>query len=307
MDKPACIVCGNPTGGKGKDFCYDCWKKKESGEIVQCEKCGKWHERGKPCECEIKEKEKDKPGTCVVCDKPTTKADHALCIDCWKEAKQFAETINKGKTIHDYRDHYYNLKDRISIMKDLATVRKNCNKLIAIAATANEVGDESLTQRVFRDIHDIIENKKKIPAPSPKIEVERKESDEQKEKIRTSQDGHILKSDAEVVIDDILYNNYILHCYEKTIDEITEKRKKCDWFIPIKNKEGIYIEYWGMNRSDYEEDRKEKEDLYKKYNVPYISIEKDEWRGDTQTFTSNLIRQITEKAKALYGSMPKWK
>ncbi len=308
MDKPACIVCGNPTRGKGKDFCSDCWKKKESGEIVQCEKCGKWHEKDKPCECEQKEeKAEEKNGNCVVCGEATLQADFKLCRDCYYEKNEFRDSMSTNKTIHEYRDYYYNLKDVIMTMKDLPVVKRNCNKLIAIAEVAEYLGDESLTQRVYRDIPVIIENKKKIPAPSPKIEIERKENDEKKEKTRTSQDGHILKSDAEVAIDDVLYNNYILHCYEKDIDEITEKRKKCDWFIPIQNNAGIYIEYWGMTTPEYEESRKEKEELYQKYNLPYISIEKDDWRSDTQTFTSNLIRQIREKAIQYYGYMPKWK
>ena len=122
-----------------------------------------------------------------------------------------------------------------------------------------------------------------------------------------AQDGHNCASDMEVRIDDILYTSYILHCYGKSIDEITEKRRYCDWFIPISNGKGIYIEYWGMDAPDYLETRKEKEELYKKYKVPYIGIEKDDPKKDTQTFKSNLIRDLKQLAEHEYGFMPEWK
>ena len=308
-DKHVCPICGEPTykyfGNYRKDgLCTKHGLQANAGEIVLCEKCGKWHEPDK--ECEKNEDTKD-PGTCIVCGKPKKKADHVLCHDCWREAQAFCETISKGKTIHDYRDYYFNVKDRISIMKDLATVQKNCNKLIAIAITAQDVGDEVLLPRVFRDIESLIESKKKIKVQKGKIEEERKENDEQKEKTKTAEDGHILRSDAEVTIDDFLYNAFILHCYEKPVIEVLPENIKCDWYIPIKNDEGIYIEYWGMDTPEYNERRKRKEELYKKNNIPYISIEKDAWKQDSQTFKARLIREITQLAKERYGSMPKWR
>jgi len=111
----------------------------------------------------------------------------------------------------------------------------------------------------------------------------------------------------EVRIDDALYDSCILHCYGKNISEIIEKRKKCDWFVPVLNGEGIYIEYWGMKSKKYLEDRAEKEALYEKYNIPYIGIEKDEPKQDTQTFRNNLIRELQKIAEERWGFMPKWK
>ena len=52
--------------------------------------------------------------------------------------------------------------------------------------------------------------------------------------------------------------------------------------------------------------RKEKEDLYKKYNVPYIGIEKDDPK-DTHSFRSSLLQELQRKAIETYGFMPKWK
>ena len=62
-----------------------------------------------------------------------------------------------------------------------------------------------------------------------------------------------------------------------------------------------------MKTPKYLEERKEKEDLYKKYNVPYISIEQDDPKQDSQTFRSNLIRELTSLAIDKFGFRPEWK
>ena len=54
-------------------------------------------------------------------------------------------------------------------------------------------------------------------------------------------------------------------------------------------------------------DAAEAKALYKKYNIPYIGIEADDPKQDTQTFKSNLIRDITKLAMDEYGFMPRWK
>ena len=110
----------------------------------------------------------------------------------------------------------------------------------------------------------------------------------------------------EVRIDDVLYTSFIFHAYGKSIPEIMEKRKKCDWFIPIVNGKGIYIEYWGMKTAKYLAERKEKEELYQKHGIPYIGIEADDPKKDTLTFADNLKRQIISLAKKHYHFVPNW-
>ena len=171
---------------------------------------------------------------------------------------------------------------------------------------ANIHDDTALYDRVFRDIETLLKGKR-APAPNDKFEEERKENDEHKSKVNTAQDGHVVESDMEVRIDDVLYTSFIFHAYGKSIPEITEKRKKCDWFIPIvHSSKGIYIEYWGMKTPKYLEERKEKEELYQKHNIPYIGIEADDPKKDTLTFADNLRRQIIALAERHYHFVPDW-
>lgn len=252
-----------------------------------------------------KSDEENSDTCCVVCGENSS--GKPQCKNCYYETKDFIEILDKNTSVRKTRDYYYNLKERILIIKSISEAQKQCNKLIAIAMIGDTYNDDSsLIDRVYKDVETLIKGKQ-TPLENPKFEEERKEQDEHKSKINTAEDGHNVDSDMEVRIDDVLYHARILHSYGKNIDEITEKRKKCDWFIPILNDEGIYIEYWGMKTQKYLEERKEKEELYKKYNIPYIGIEADDPKQDSQTFKSNLIRDLTNLSLERYGFMPRWK
>lgn len=312
-----CPICGAPTylvyGHPRKDgLCYKHGNMANFKQIEQCPDCGKWHETNKPCECKkpkkiekVTETNSDNESTCIVCGEPSK--GKLQCHNCYSETKNHMNSLDKNSSVRKLRDYYYNLKERIFIIKGIEETKVQCNKLIAIAITEKDINDDSsLMDRVYKDVKSLIESKKPTEV-NDKYAEERKEKDESKSRINTTQDGHNVDSDMEVIIDDILYNACILHCYGKSIDEITEKRKKCDWFIPICNGKGIYIEYWGMDTEKYLKDRKEKEELYKKYDIPYISIEKDDPKKDTLTFRSNLLRELKILAERKYGFMPEWK
>ena len=102
----------------------------------------------------------------------------------------------------------------------------------------------------------------KKPKEDIKVSEEIKQKDSHKEELRRTCDGHYVKSDPEIIIDDILYENRIVHCYEKKVPiDSDEQTIKCDWFIPVTDaRHGIYIEYWGMNTKEYLQN-KEKLDL----------------------------------------------
>lgn len=315
-----CPICGEPTYlVYGKHPRKDGLCKKHSqmlfnGELAECEKCKTFYEIIHGCkkckqkeEKQIEQNEKNETN-CIICGKPSK--GRTQCKDCYHETQNHMDNLDKNSSVRKLRDHYYNLKERIVIINSLEEVKNQCNRLIAIAMLNCNINDDnSLFDRVYTDVEKIIKIKeeKEIKPKNTEQKVEQQEKDENKSKINTAQDGHNVDSDMEVRIDDILYGAFILHSYGKNINEILEKRKKCDWFVPIANGEGIYIEYWGKDTAKYIQDRKEKEELYKKYNIPYIGIEKDDPKQDTQTFTNNLLRELNSIAIERFGFMPKWK
>ena len=94
--------------------------------------------------------------------------------------------------------------------------------------------------------------------------------DKFKAEYRTN-DGHYVRSRAEVIISNWLFSECIAHAYEKRVP--IEEDVYCDFYIP---KGKIYIEFWG-----YEDDEKylarkqKKRELYKKYNLNLIEIDND--------------------------------
>jgi hypothetical protein len=76
-----------------------------------------------------------------------------------------------------------------------------------------------------------------------------------------SDDGHIVKSCAEMYIDNWLFHNKIGHIYEKNLGET---RFTCDFYIPETNS---YIENWGMINFEYARKMKKKLEMYKQLGL----------------------------------------
>ena len=78
--------------------------------------------------------------------------------------------------------------------------------------------------------------------------------------------------------------------YWRRVKEIPADKERtviADWFVPLDGYKGIYIEYWGMESKRYLENKKEKKELYKKYNLPLIEIEKE----DKLELNENLVEE----------------
>ena len=78
-------------------------------------------------------------------------------------------------------------------------------------------------------------------------------------------DGHMVRSKSEVIIDNFLYNNNIMHVYEKELIHYEKNGEskiiKPDFYLPNYN---LYIEHWGYeNKKDYLATKAYKENIYK--------------------------------------------
>lgn len=119
-----------------------------------------------------------------------------------------------------------------------------------------------------REIENSQENKEEF-----KKEVASKEADAFKfdrktfdAKFRT-QSGHFVRSRAEVIVADWLYNNDIMFAYEKRLPIIEEVYS--DFFIKEKK---IYIEVWGLEDTKYLDRKEVKINLYNKHNFNLIGL-----------------------------------
>lgn len=83
-----------------------------------------------------------------------------------------------------------------------------------------------------------------------------------------TKDGHLVRSRAEVIIDNALYDYKLAHAYERKVP--IEEDVYSDFFIPTEN---VYIEYWGLeNDPNYSQRKKDKLAIYKKYEFKLIEL-----------------------------------
>ena len=92
-----------------------------------------------------------------------------------------------------------------------------------------------------------------------------------------SKDGHLVRSRAELIIDNLLYDYGLTHSYERELTH--EETVYSDFYIPARNgKENkgkaVYIEFWGIKDNDkYLERKKVKQEIYKKHNLNLIELD----------------------------------
>ena len=81
-------------------------------------------------------------------------------------------------------------------------------------------------------------------------------------------DGHMVRSKAEMLIDNWLYMTEIIHAYEQKLP--IEEEVYCDFYIPTGK---IYIEFWGLeNDPKYASRKEKKKEIYKKYGFKLIEL-----------------------------------
>lgn len=86
-----------------------------------------------------------------------------------------------------------------------------------------------------------------------------------------AKDGHYVRSKAELIIDNTLYDYKIVHAYERKLP--IEEDVYCDFYIPTGK---VYIEYWGLDEEKYLTNKQRKLEIYNKYNFNLVQLlEKD--------------------------------
>ena len=303
-----CPICGKPTnifkGNIRKDgLCYKHARQANAGELEFCPKCNTWHTVKEPCNCIPWTKKTDSQEetvadhACPICDNTTQ--NKYICNECYQKVNNHTEAINKNTTGIQLRDYYYNLKGYIyrSESSNINTLHNQLTKLFTIADLQKRLFNRNdLFNRIFDDISDIREKKKEKEEKedAQKITEEEKiQKDINTAGVNRAKDGHFVKSEYEVTVDDILFDLFETHVYEKVVAPITERTVVCDWYIPVYRQYGIYIELWGIDKDyEYNLNKEEKKALYKKHELPLIEIDKDELKGDTQGLSSRIEREI---------------
>lgn len=306
-----CPICGEPTNvymGKARRdrLCRKHGSLANKGEIVQCEDCGTWNNAGETCSCKkpkkiIKElpKEETSELTCIICGENSHNKE--ICKSCYYEILNKQEELDRNQKPWELKDYFYNLNSSIYRIKENKYAIGQIYKLFAIAWFVRDVYKDTQLSDIVATYASAILGKR-TERTEHKITEEKERSDKDTVAVTNpknrASDGHICKSKGEVDIDNILYKYHICHAYGLKVKEIPSLQDRtvvADWFIPLHGTKGIYIEYWGMDKQDYQDNKEEKLALYEKYKdkVKLIQIEKNEI-NDSQTLETNLYQKLVE-------------
>ena len=114
-------------------------------------------------------------------------------------------------------------------------------------------------------------------------------------------DGHYVRSKAERIIDDSLFEAQILHVYEKrVVNEDNEEEYYPDFYLPFEGKsfgkeKGIYIEFFGLEDNDkYMKTELKKLAYYKAKGFDVIEV-RDKNISCIDEYLEDQIRKINKK------------
>lgn len=125
--------------------------------------------------------------------------------------------------------------------------------------------ENQTTQTQSKATTDQKENQQQTASPYPSEQTNFREKFPATLRTR---DGHLVRSRAEVIIDNALYEYKLAHAYERKVP--IEEDLYSDFYI---NSENVYIEFWGMeNDPKYMERKKAKLEIYKKYELKLIEL-----------------------------------
>ena len=155
------------------------------------------------------------------------------------------------------------------------------------------VRDKSL-QEVFKDTLAPIQKETQTTVQqqtgSPQTSWDYREKFEAKHR---TLDGHYVRSRAEVIIDNLLYQYGLVHAYERKII-IGDEEVLSDFYLPAGK---VYIEFWGMEGdAKYSERKKKKIEFYKKNDIPLIELNDN----DILSLDDHLPRKLKDYGIKVY-------
>jgi len=197
----------------------------------------------------------------------------------YKEKEIIKKELPGNRTVQEVRDHYFNQRRLLYKVKNPEYTKTGMLKMGAIAEELSTFhNDWYLKRRLLDDIlslRDYMAGKTKEPEKGKKS-FDDEDFRKQFPAELHCEDGHYVRSKAEMLIDNWLYKHGIAHAYEKSVFMATDTNAVvlCDFYIP----EGkVYIEFWGLNEDEKYKQRKIiKQRLYKENNLKLLELhEKD--------------------------------
>lgn len=263
---------------------------------------------------------------CIVCGNPSK---YDLCLDCYKEKDEIKRELEGSiSTFDETKDYYNNLKYNIFRLKNMKYARTGCLKLYALSEVLEKrYHVNGAIDKAKDDISSLLDKKEKyLDAIKNKSDSDKKGDNklppniviENDSNVKSDiqdyrriypmnfrcKDGHYVRSKVEVLIDDYLFDNQIIHVYEqRIINEDNDEEYYPDFFLPTLGRSqrdnlktyGIYIEYFGLEDDEkYKATADKKLKYYNSQGYDVIVVRPIN-EGNVRDYLEKEIRTIKKK------------
>ena len=194
---------------------------------------------------------------CVICGKKTT--GYAFCKNCWSEhdEEELLDILNNKKTRRHSSKEIGEEDDFIKMLNDetdsssfsedkkkTKTTEKNNNELTCLIC-----GKPSNGKHFCLECYNKFKDKTLYLKVNKCIDFEKLDAEYESDLV--CDDGHLVKSPYEKIIDNYLYAEGIKHAYETKIDVDENHDITPDFYLPEHNGiKDIYIEFWGYGEEN---------------------------------------------------------
>ena len=212
---------------------------------------------------------------CMIC--ASDSRGKPLCYQCYREKEIAKKDLPQRRSAPEVRDHYFNQKRLLYKVKNPEYTKAGMIKLVAIGEELSTFhGDWYLKQRLHSDIHSLqnfMAGKSSPESKKGKSLFDDEDFRKQFPADHLCDDGHYVRSRAEMLVDNWLYNHGIIHAYEKSVfmKSYPDAVVISDFYIP----EGkVFIEFWGLSDDEKYQKRKEiKQKLYRDNKINLIELD----------------------------------
>ena len=274
MGMDTCKVdgCTHTVSKPGHSFCLDHWKAEKTGKVKLCPTCNRWHDTPAP--------------QCPSCTRAPVRAEPerpASDTDSSDDSPSgFLSSTRIGK-------HFglSNVKTNL-ILAELGWIEKYVKGWVptdrgnALGANIREMRNGTpfvvWPDAILKNsalLSSIAEQTGRtfIPAapPAPDNKPRDASADFRQKYPATfrAQDGHYVRSRAELLIDNWLYMQGIVHAYERRLP--IEENCLCDFYLP--GGKGVYIEFWGRESDPtYQKRKTAKQAIYAKHGLRLMEL-----------------------------------
>lgn len=283
-----CLVvgCTAPVSKEGHKLCLPHWRADREGSISKCERCGAPFE--------------GPAGACSACSTTAAKTETRPPDDALLSSTKIGEQLGLSS-------RKVNL-----VLSELGWIERYVKGWVPTAQglARGAVGREARQTGVPYVVwpRSIVENRilvdslKELSGAAAVVELQPEPapgrmtpSSDPGADFRTrfpaplrTQDGHFVRSRAELLIDNWLYTQGIVHAYERRLPLDDAETVYCDFYLPAKR---VYVEYWGMEKdAKYAERKAKKIAVYAKHGFQLVELTDDDIANLDEALPRKLLK-----------------